>query len=63
MNECPSIIAMGFELVAKNLKEQGKLNRGFALVSLLTTTYILVLHKKIERLSDEVKELRQTMEE
>lgn len=63
MNERSSIIAVGFDLIAKNLKEQGKLNRRFVVFSMLSAAYILVLHKKIERLSDEVKELKQTMEE
>lgn len=63
MNEYNSMVGLALDLIAKNLREQSKLNRGFALVSILTTGYILVLHKKIERLSDEVKELKQTMEE
>ena len=58
-----SLTVNGFESVAKNLKEQQKLNRGFTLISMLATAYILMMHKKIERLSDEVKELKQTMEE
>ena len=58
-----NLTAKGFEAVSKSLKEQAKLNRGFVAVSLLSTIYILMMHKKIERLSDEVKELKQTMEE
>ena len=53
----------GFEAVARSIKEQAKLNRGFVFMSLLTTIYIVTLHKKIEQLSDEVKELKQPMEE
>lgn len=58
-----SLTVKSFESVAKNLKEQQKLNRGFTLISILATAYIIMLHKKIEQLSDEVKELKQTMEE
>ena len=58
-----NLTTKGFEALSKNLKEQARLNRGFAVASLLSTIYILMMHKKIERLSDEVKELKQTMEE
>lgn len=58
-----NLTTKGFEAVTRNMKEQAKLNRGFAAISLLATAYIVMLHKKIERLSDEVKELKQTMEE
>lgn len=58
-----NLTTKGFESIAKNLKEQQKLNRGFTLFAVMTTAYILVMHKKIEQLSDEVKELKQTMEE
>ena len=58
-----NLTTKGFEALSKNLKEQARLNRGFVVASLLSTIYILMMHKKIERLSDEVKELKQTMEE
>lgn len=69
MNECGSIVVLsnltikGFDLVAKNFKEQSKINKVFAVFSVLASVHILTLHKKIERLSDEVKELKHPMGE
>lgn len=60
MNESGSVIAVGFDVIAKNLREQRKFNRGLVLMSLLTTACMLVMHKKIERLNNEVQELKQT---
>lgn len=58
-----NLTTKGFEAVARSVKEQARFNRGFVFTSLLTSIYIVMLHKKIEQLSDEVKELKQTMEE
>lgn len=71
MNECgsgcvavlASMTAKGFESVTKHLNEQMKYNRKVALFSLAATACIVLMYKKIERLSDEVKELKQTMGE
>jgi hypothetical protein len=52
-----------FTKIAASFKEQQRINRSVVLFSMFSTAYILVMHKKIERLSDEVKELKQTMEE
>lgn len=60
MNESGSVIAVGFDVIAKNLREQRKFNRGVIVIALLTTAHILTLYKKIERLNKEVQELKQT---
>lgn len=71
MNECASgcvvtlanITSKGFESVARNFEVQAKYNRKVALFSAVATACIIMMYRKIERLSDEVKELKQPMEE
>jgi len=60
MNEHGSVIAVGFDVIAKNLREQRKFNRGVIVIAMLTTANILTLYKIIERLNNEVQELKQT---
>lgn len=50
----------GFELISKQLRDQGKFNRRFAICSLLAAGCLLVQHSKIQKLSDEVRELKRT---
>lgn len=66
MNECfvlSNMIARGFELVNKHVIKQNKFNRNVAFFSLLITAYAIMQHAQIEKLSDEVRELKRTMEE
>ena len=58
-----NMTAKGFESVTKHLNEQLKYNRKVAVFSLVMTTCMVLMYKKIERLSDEVEELKQTMGE
>lgn len=67
MNECgvvlTNLVAKGFELVTEHVRKQNKFNRNVALFSLLITAYAVSQHKMIERLNDEVRELKRKMEE
>lgn len=49
-----------FDKISKQIKEQAKFNRGVILISVATTACILVMKNKIEELSDELEELKQT---
>ena len=57
------ITMKGFENVGRQLIKQNKFNRKVAIVSLLTIACIYVQQIRIEKLSDEVRELKRTMEE
>lgn len=66
MNDCTGkfvLVAKGFEIVDKYIDNQNKFNRNVAIFSLLVTAYALMQHVKIKKLGDEVKELKQAMEE
>ena len=66
MNDCMTkfvLVANGFEIVNKYIDNQNKFNRNVAIFSLLVTAYALMQHVKIKKLGDEVKELKQAMEE
>ena len=71
MNDCCSgcvamlatTTAKGFESVTKHLNAQLKYNRKVAVFALSMLVCVGLMYKKIERLSDEVKELKQTMGE
>ena len=57
------LIAKGFEVVERHVIKQNKFNRNVTIFSLLITVYAMMQHKKIEKLSDEVRELKRSMEE
>ena len=66
MNDCMGkimLVAKGFEIMDKHINNQNKFNRNVAIFSLLVTAYALMQHVKIKKLGDEVKELKQAMEE
>ena len=66
MNDCMGkfmLAAKGFEIMDKHINNQNKFNRNVAIFSLLVTAYALMQHVKIKKLGDEVKELKQAMEE
>ena len=66
MNDCMTkfvLVANSFEIVNKYIDNQNKFNRNVAIFSLLVTAYALMQHVKIKKLGDEVKELKQAMEE
>ena len=66
MNDCMGkfmLVAKGFEIMDKHINSQNKFNRNVAIFSLLVTAYALMQHVKIKKLGDEVKELKQAMEE
>lgn len=69
MNECMSNcmtallanrVAKGFELVGKHLNRQKGFNSKIVVFSCVITVYAIMQHMKIDKLSDEVRELKQT---
>lgn len=68
MNECVNgcvtmlaeLTSKGFETISRHLDKQAKFNRKVGLFSLVITVYTMMLHKQMEKLSDEVEELKQT---
>lgn len=58
-----NLVAEGFELVNKHVIKQNHFNRNVAFFSLLITVHAMMQHAKIKKLSDEVRELKRTMEE
>jgi hypothetical protein len=57
------LVCKGFEVVGKHVHKQTKFNRNVAVFSLMITVYAMMQHAKIEKLSDEVRELKRAMEE
>lgn len=47
------------QCMGKALKQQAQINRSFVIFSLATTYAILAQNKKIEKLSNEIEELKQ----
>lgn len=64
MNSCISMLAeitsKGFDVVGRKFSKQASFNRKVGLFSLVITAYVIMLHKQMEKLSDEVEELKQT---
>lgn len=64
MNSCVTLLAeittKGFDVVSREFGKQAKFNRKVGLFSLVITAYVIMLHKQMEKLSDEVEELKQT---
>lgn len=50
------------QCIGKALKQQSQINRSFVIFSLATTYTILVQNKQIEKLSNEIKELKKVDE-
>ena len=68
MNECmgscmavlTNLTTKGFESMSRYITKQNKFNRKVAIFSLLITACVYVQQTKIEKLSDEVRELKRT---